>query len=281
MMLYDRKSGSVIPELESGKKGLEFLYNTTLGRMILKIATMPFISNLSRAYYGSVLSKHSIKGFVKKNSIDITDEEISEFKTFNEFFTRRRQVPFCNEESVLCAVADSKLSYYDISPELRINVKKSNYSVAEILDDEKMAQRFSGGCCMVFRLAVDDMHHYFFFDKGNVISQKKIKGELHTVRPISEKYNVFTRNKREVTVMETKNFGLAAYVEVGALMVGRIVNAPIGEFERGTEKGYFEFGGSTVIVLLEKKPQFDSDIQKANAEGIETKVVAGERIGQI
>lgn len=43
-------------------------------------------------------------------------------------------------------------------------------------------------------------------------------------------------------------------MEVGAMMVGRITNheAVPGYVTRGEEKGYFEFGGSTIILLTQK-----------------------------
>ncbi len=281
MKLYNRKNGKMMTELEYGQKKLEFLYHTFWGRVLLKIVSMPFVSNLSRIYKKSSFSKKSIEAFVKKYSVEVAEDELSRFKSFNDFFIRKRKVSFCNDPKALTAIADSKLSFYNISPTLRLNIKNSSYSIEEILDDDYLAKRFANGCCLIFRLAVDDIHHYFYFDDGKVISQKKIEGQLHTIRPISEKYNVFSRNKREVTVLDTKNFGVAVQIEVGALLVGRIVNAQISEFKRGTEKGYFEFGGSTIILLLEKTPQMDEDIIKANSEGIETCVIAGERIGRM
>ena len=45
-------------------------------------------------------------------------------------------------------------------------------------------------------------------------------------------------------------------MEVGALMVGKITNHKLTRQTRqvvaGQEKGYFEFGGSTIVVLLQK-----------------------------
>ena len=70
-------------------------------------------------------------------------------------------------------------------------------------------------------------------------------------------------------------------MEVGALLVGKIVNhhgpAPI---RRGQEKGYFQFGGSTVVLLLKKDTAIlDEDILENSRNGIETLVKFGEKIG--
>ena len=70
-------------------------------------------------------------------------------------------------------------------------------------------------------------------------------------------------------------------MEVGALMVGKIVNhhGP-ASIRRGQEKGYFQFGGSTVVLLLKKDTALlDEDILENSWNGIETVVKFGERIG--
>jgi phosphatidylserine decarboxylase len=144
-----------------------------------------------------------------------------------------------------------------------------------------MAEYFANGICLVHRMAVDDNHRYIHIDDGKMLSHKTIQGELHTVRPISQDFNVFSRNCREVSLLETEHLGTIAYIEVGALLVGKINNNNNIAFNRCDEKGYFEFGGSTIIILINKDIEFDHDIDKMNADGIEIKVGVGERIGLI
>ena len=82
--------------------------------------------------------------------------------------------------------------------------------------------------------------------------------------------------------MKTDNFGTAAQIEVGALLVGKIKNHH-GEhtFSRGEEKGMFLYGGSTVVLLLEKdKAILDKSLFEATQKGEETPVVMGERLGE-
>ena len=88
-----------------------------------------------------------------------------------------------------------------------------------------------------------------------MLKHKKIRGVLHTVRPIAlAKFPVFVQNSREVTIEQTENFGKIAQIEIGALLVGRITNKKAEKrVKRGQEKGYFEFGGSTIVLLLSKK----------------------------
>ena len=117
---------------------------------------------------------------------------------------------------------------------------------------------------------------------GTAVSHVKIKGVFHTVNPVAmERYKVFSLNAREYTLIHTQNFGDAVYAEIGALCVGKIVNTGKTRFVRGEEKGYFEFGGSTVIVVLEKGAAIiDADIRENAAKGYETKVKSGEKIGE-
>jgi len=70
-------------------------------------------------------------------------------------------------------------------------------------------------------------------------------------------------------------------MEVGALLVGKIVNHPaISRVKRGQEKGYFQFGGSTVIMMLKKDVALiDTDILENSENGYETVVKMGEKIG--
>ena len=114
-------------------------------------------------------------------------------------------------------------------------------------------------------------------------SRNRLLGsELHTVNPIAlEGYNIYKRNCRSACLIRTAHLGTIAMIEVGALMVGKIVNHHgAGVVRRGAEKGMFRFGGSTVVVLLQKDAAvLDPDILQNSAEGVETAVHYGERIG--
>ena len=106
----------------------------------------------------------------------------------------------------------------------------------------------------MFRLTPADYHRYIFPCEGRIVRHSRIPGVYHTVRPNALKHKqVFYENTREWTLMETPVFGSVLMMEVGALLVGRIVN-PVNEgaFTRWQEKGYFEFGGSTIVILLRK-----------------------------
>lgn len=279
---YDRKNSKMAEEAEYGERWLKFLYHTASGRFLLKaFAARPFFSFLQGLWKKSRFSAREIKPFAEKYGINITNEQLSSFKSFNDFFTRAHEPIISPDENVLTAPADSKISYFRITDELKINVKNSLYTVSELLESPNTAEKFKGGTCIVYRLCADDNHHYYYIDDGCLLWKKKIKGLLHTVRPISKDYKVFSRNFREVSLLQTAHLGIAAQIEVGALLVGKIRNYDRTEFKKNEEKGFFEFGGSTIIILLNKEILFDSDIAEMNGLGIETKVFAGERVALI
>lgn len=282
MEIYDRKKKQVI-KIEDKKDSSYYLYNTFIGRFLLKVVlARPWFSKFIGIFQSSRLSKGIINPFVKRNNIDISYWNISDFNSFNEFFRRKKDIEVCQEKDKLISIADAKLSVYKIDDGLRLKIKKSNYSLEEILGNKDHLEDFKNGLCLVFRLCVDDYHRYIFMDNGVLKDNYRIKGELHTVRPISEKYKVFSRNSREVSVIEYDNLGKCIQVEVGALLVGKIVNNDKIEFIKGEEKGYFEFGGSTIVLLLkENSVVIDRDIMEQIEKGREVQVSIGEIIGKI
>ena len=246
-------------------KSLRFLYYNKFGGLILRMINRRWMSKLAGRYLDSRLSKRKIKKYVKKHGIDMSEFLQEDYKNFNEFFTRRIKPelrPFDPDPDALISPCDAKVSAYVISDDLVFNAKGFDYTVGSLLKNGELAEKYSGGLCLVFRLCVTDYHRYFFFDGGIAERNTFIKGRLHTVQPAAlERRRVFTENCREYTLLKTDNFGDAVMVEVGAMMVGRIVNeVKSGRFERGQEKGRFEFGGSTVILLLEKnRAELDGD----------------------
>jgi len=281
MVYYDRKNKELINEKEYKQAALKFLYNTILGRILLKLfIARPWISKLGGLYQKSPLSKGKIKSFVDEYNIDLTEEEIKEFKSFNDFFIRERKKEIKEtDKKELVSPADAKLSIYNITDDLKLKIKNSTYNIVDIVKDEDIAEKFKNGTCLVFRLSVNDNHHYTYIDDGEIVFNKKIKGQLHTIRSISDKYNVYAHNAREVSLLKTENLGDVVQIEVGALLIGKIKNNNRTKFRRNEEKGYFEFGGSTIVILLNKEIEFDKDIVKKNILCTETQVMAGEKIG--
>lgn len=265
---------------------LRFLYNTVPGRMVLKLITSPTISKIGGAYMDSGLSKIHIKGFIKNNYIDMSQYEKADYKTFNEFFTRKilkEKRPLSLEAQDFISPCDGRLSAYKISENSDFYIKKSYYSVEDLVCGSKKTPDYKDGVCLVFRLCVDDYHRYGNIDNGEIIENGYLQGRLHTVRPIAlNRYPVFVQNSREYTIIETENFGTVAQIEVGALMIGKIKNhQKSGSVIKGSEKGMFLYGGSTIVVLLEKdKVKIPQKLFDDTEQDIETIVKFGSIIGK-
>lgn len=269
----------------SQDKILEFLYDTVFGRCILKVLTMPMLSEIVGKFMDSELSKPLIKPFIRKNNINLSEYYTDNIKSYNDFFTRKirpemRKIDK-NPESLI-SPCDSKLSVYNINPDSVFRIKGSDYSIYDMIKNSELAKKFEGGICLIFRLEVTDYHRYCYFDSGRKSNNVHIRGVLHTVNPIAfRRYNVYKQNSREYTLLHTENFGDAVQIEVGAMMVGKIQNHH-GKcrFSRGQEKGMFLFGGSTIVLLLQKdKALIDDDIVRNTKNGFETIVKYGEKIG--
>ncbi len=283
-MIKTRK-GEIIVTNEKQNSLLKQLYGTAWGRCLLKVLTLPAVSAAAGAYMDSPLSKPLIKPFISKNGIDTSQYIMRDFHSYNQFFTRRikpgmRPVDFTPGH--LISPCDSKLSVYPINENSIFRIKDSHYRVRDLLNNDFLARRFEGGYCFIFRLEVDDYHRYCYIDSGTKTGNTFIKGELHTVNPIAlERYNIYKRNCREYTLLHTDNFGDVAQIEVGAMLVGRICNRHEAcSFHRGEEKGRFEFGGSTVVLLFGRDSVIpDPDLLRNTAGGFETVVKFGEKIG--
>ena len=270
---------------QKGSAALRFLYGSVMGRLFLKLLCMRRISRLCGRFLDAGVSKPLIRPFVRRYGIDLSEYNGQEFKSFNDFFSRKIKEdrrPIAPEPSALIAPCDGLLSAYRISGDTVIPVKQSRYTISSLLGGNGLSENYQNGICLVFRLCVDHYHRYCYIDSGVKGPNVFLPGRLHTVRPVAlEKLPVFTQNCREYTVIKTENFGDIVQMEVGAMLVGKIKNhhGP-GNVRRGEEKGMFLYGGSTVIILLkEGRAQLPENLYQATEDQIETPVKMGQRIG--
>ena len=261
------------------------LYGNALGRMLLKPLTAPWLSRLAGRFLSAGVSRVFIRPFIKKHRIDMSQFEPVEYASYNDFFSRRirpeaRSVDM--DPRHLISPADSKLTALPITETGRFTLKHTVYTVGSLLKNPSLAAEYVGGWALIFRLTVDDYHRYCYAFDGEKGENIKIPGKLHTVNPIANDFfPIYKENAREYTILRTREFGEVIAMEVGALLVGKIVNHhTIATVKRGEEKGYFQFGGSTVVLLLKKDTAIvDDDILENSQNGIETVVKFGEKIG--
>lgn len=263
---------------------LTFFYETFIGRLILKLFISKSFNNLMAKYMNSKLSLKRVDKFISKNNIDIYAYSKLKYKSYNDFFTRKivcSKRPICANKDMFISPCDSKLTAYKITDELTLNIKNSYYSINSLIDDD-IINEYKGGFALVFRLSTDNYHRYCYIDSGYKGKNIHIDGVFHTVQPIALKhFNFYKTNTREYTVLNTNNFGKVIYVEIGAMGIGKINNNHEEyKFKKGEEKGYFEFGGSTIVLLVKKDIiSIDNDIYENSLLNIETNVKYGEKIG--
>lgn len=260
----------------------EKLYRTRIGRGIAAFLARPGISRAAGWFMDTRASRVLIRPFIGLNKIELSDVADAKFESFNAFFTRQLKPgarPICMEEEAFSSPCDAYLTVMPVSPDGVCVVKGTPYTVETLTQNAELARAFDGGWLLIFRLTPANYHRYAFPDDGRILETRRIPGVLHTVRPEAlAEMRVFKTNTREYALLETAHFGKMLYMEVGATMVGRIVNdKTVGAFRRGEEKGRFEFGGSTVILIAERgafKPdaRFSADV--------EAPVRLGEAIGR-
>lgn len=275
-------------------KLLKKVYASPIGRAIIKPLTHDIVSYIGGAFLNTRFSRIFIRPFIKSNNIDMNLYEYGEqsdsstgvdkyygYKSYNDFFTRRiKKTKRIIGNSDIVSPSDGKISCYEISGDTKFEIKNSVYSVASILKSKALAEKFKGGYAVVIRLSVDDYHRYCYCTDGKKSADRYIRGVLHTVNPAAfESIEIFKENSREYCLIETEK-DIVVQMEVGALMVGRISNNDIYpcKVTKGDEKGFFEFGGSTIVLFLQKERTLCHDFVKNTKDGFETIVNQGENI---
>ncbi len=266
--------------------GVDYLYETAGGRFMMKCFMKTRAFKVGAWFLNSGLSKPMIKGFIRKNGIDMTPFRENEYGSFAQFFCRQKEVEFTDYPSdTLISPCDSSLSLYSISDDLILAMKGSHYRLEDLRPHKPTADRFKDGLCLVFRLQATDYHRFHALDSMDITETHFIEGELHSVQPIAlENFPVYRINRRWWHLLKTDTFGTAAQIEVGAMMVGGVsLTKETGKLERNQEFGYFTLAGSTIILLLEKKTKDELRLQKRFEDIIDTAleipVSVGEALG--
>lgn len=284
-MDYIDLQGKKVSNITNQDKLLSFLYTNIFGRMLLKPLIQPQVSKLAGRYLSSAHSKWLISKFIERNEIDMDIYEECDYSSFNDFFTRKikpdcRPVP--EDLDVLISPCDCLATVYPIQENTTFSIKNTEYTLRYLLRSPRLAKRFRGGYAYVLRLTVEDYHRYLYSVSGKQSKNYHIDGTFHTVNPIANDYlPIYKENTREYTVIRSKEFGDVLQMEVGALLVGKISNHKQSTVvTRGEEKGFFEYGGSTIVVLTQKdRVTPRSDLLTNSKNGYETKVLQAHPLG--
>ncbi|KAK1440305.1 hypothetical protein QVD17_06130 [Tagetes erecta] len=301
IVVFDRLKKRLVEEIIDGKiiLSMRAIYQSKLGLGIMDKGAKEILQSLSEKQgkkMNSVESAKDIPAFLEffKDQINLDEVKypLDHFKTFNDFFTRElkpgaRPIVGVGRDDVAVCAADCRLMAFRTAEEsLRFWIKGKKFSIQGLLGNNiSCSNAFVNGTLVIFRLAPQDYHRFHFPVSGTIEQIVDIPGSLYTVNPIAvnSKYcNVFTENKRAVSIISTADFGKVAYVAIGATMVGSITfTKKQGDYvHKGDEFGYFSFGGSTVICVFEKDSiALDEDLLANSARSLETLVSVGMQLG--
>lgn len=300
ILVFDRRTKRLVEEIIDAKIVLSMraIYQSKVGLGLMDKGAKEFLQSISEKQGRKMSSPESAEDIEKfinlfKDQINLSETKypLEHFKTFNEFFIRElkpgaRPITNAERDDVAVCAADSRLMAFETAEDsMRFWIKGRKFSVQGLLGTELCSNAFSDGSLVIFRLAPQDYHRFHVPVSGTIEKFVEIPGCLYTVNPIAvnSKYcNVFTENKRTVSIISTKEFGKVAFVAIGATMVGSIsfTKKEGDHVKKGDEFGYFSFGGSTVICVFEKGTiKIDDDLLDNSSRHLETLVSVGMKLG--
>lgn len=283
----DRDSGQIKTEKIAGEKWLIWLYNNPVGEASLWTLAKRKIAS---SYFGNQMnepgSAENIELFIKEFQVDMNIAQPQKYHSFNEFFVRKLKPesrPIAGDSSVVVSPADGKVLAYDNLSNSDFYIKGYRFDVSSFLNNAELAKKYENGTLLIFRLAPPDYHRYHFPIGGLTAENIKIEGDYYSVNPLAlrKKAEIFWLNKREYTLIKNPLFGDVIMSEVGATFVGSMQKTYKGNVVyKGEEKGYFKFGGSTVVLIFEpNKIKVDADLINLTKKNLEVSIRMGEQIG--
>lgn len=290
LYFYRRGSDQKEEEIILGGGLMRWAYQSRAGRALTGfLFNRRWPSRLAGWYADSRWSRRQIAPVIRNLGIDTgeLDAPVESYATFNAFFTRRLKPgarPFALEPAEVASPADGRvLVYPQLQQTTLLPIKGKSFTVDALLG--MPAAGYAGGSLAVVRLCPADYHRFHFPCDARVIAQRRIPGRYHSVNTlvVAMGVDVFSENERQVTLLENEQLGEFALVEVGAFGVGSIVQTFTGvEVHKGEEKGYFQYGGSTIVLLFRReRVEFCPDLVAHSAEGIETFLRAGELLAKM
>jgi phosphatidylserine decarboxylase len=284
--VWDRRTGKLFNEwMEDSKATYESEPRRSLKQWL---ESEPLYDWLLAAYQHSHRSARKIEPFIREHHIDMDEFEPVIYRSYAEFFVRRfrpdvRRFPSVPGE--MGAFAEARYFGWEcLTADLQFPIKGYSLSAEHILGNKELARPFIGGPVILARLSPMDYHHAHYPDDGRTLEKASLGRRLWTINwhALLNQPDILFRNERQINILQTENFGRLAFVEIGALSVGRIIQIhPLDtRFRRGEEKSVFNFGGSAIIVFGEPKTWRPSDDLLARTkEGVETFVQLGGTVG--
>jgi phosphatidylserine decarboxylase len=289
IVYYDRQQKKLCEEIVMGEGAIRWAYQTISGMILSRfIFGNALLSRLLGWYFDSSLSRDQIMKTIIDLQIDENEflETSGSFKSFNSFFTRKLKTdarPFATDHKIIVSPADGRvLVYPNATKNSLVDIKGMKDTVSNFVGQTPLGKEFDECSVIVVRLCPADYHRYHFPCDGIIKQHGACAGAYHSVNPfaLAAKTNIFCQNKREYTIC-TSAHGDFIMAEVGAFGVAGIIQTYTNDrFSKMDEKGYFKFGGSTVILVFPKgMVKFSDDLIEQSASGYETLLHVGAEIG--
>ncbi len=292
----DRLTGRKEKEKVYKAGAVQLFYGNNPLNKSLRYTLLPLVARLPifSALYGHFQKRSGtvkkIAPFIKNFDVDASEfkKSVTEFRSFNDFFIRelkKEARPIAPGNDLAVIPADGRYYFYqDIAKCDGFIVKGQKFDPVELLGDSTLAQEYAEGAMVMARLCPSDYHRFHFPCRCVPEKAQLINGSLYSVNPLAVKQNIkiYSQNKRKLTKLTATPFGTILYLEIGATNVGSIQETyTLGKtYQKGDEKGYFEFGGSALILLFRKGIiQFDVDLLAATQKGLEMRCLLGQSMG--
>lgn len=287
---FSRESGEIEIEQVYKEGFLRWAYGNPLGRLTVQLAVKrAWFSRWYGWQMDRASSRAKIEPFIADYGLDAEAfaDPVESYRTFNEFFYRKLKSgarPIYAEAEAAVFPADGRhLAIPDIDTAQTFYIKGQRFDLPSFLKDAEMATEFEGGAMLISRLCPVDYHRYHFPVAGDAGEPVLIDGDLRSVSPLALRRHleIFWKNKRTRTVIESPVFGKVAVMEIGATCVGSMeATYRSGTIAKGEEKGYFRFGGSCVATIFQRgRICFDDDLLAHACEQREVYAKMGERCG--
>lgn len=292
IIFINRYTGQKEREKVLGEASLRWVYGTTTGKLALHLLIKRgFFSSLLGVMKNTRSSARSLPDFVREYGINMDEaaRPLEDYTSFNDFFYRKLKPgarPIC-EGATVALPADARHSaWQDASQINRVFVKNQSFDLPALLGSKELAEKYATGAVVLSRLCPVDYHRFHFPAAGVPEAPVRIPGPLASVSPycLRHKLSWLWTNKRELTILHTKEVGDVLCLAVGATGVGSIFQTytPGQPVEKGAEHGYFAFGGSTVMTFFEpERVKIAPDLLENTAHGFETFARCSDLLGTI
>lgn len=285
----NRDTGKIETENVYGEGFLRWAYHNPLGRLALhSFVKRPFFSKWYGHRMNAPKTTAKIAPFLETYGLEPSEFEKSpdDFTSFNDFFYRKLKPnarPVADSPAVL--PADGRhFGFPKASAIESVFVKGQKFDLPTLLGSPELAERYRDGALILSRLCPVDYHRFHFPCAGTPGETEVLNGSLFSVSPLAlrQKLAYLWQNKRTLTRLVTPDLGTVLCLEIGATCVGSIHQTftPGKPVEKGAEKGYFAFGGSSTLLLFEPGSlTLADDLVQAGREGIELYAKVGTPAG--